>query len=162
MQIASHLICYVYLISQILFLNEMKSAPSLRPLVAGLSPQRSGFLSRPLYWCVGFMVQKANLNTSFLQVLRFSVGRHTSVGIVTRYGWAVRGSNPDGVARFSAPVLLFNWHQICPGNIAAEMWYCHLQRPKCDISHLHLVAACHGYEWVETYFCSPYTPMWRG
>ena len=33
-----------------------------------------------------------------------NVVRDSSVGIATRYGWTVRGSNPCGGARFSAPV----------------------------------------------------------
>jgi len=112
----------------------MKFAPPSRPLDAGLSPQRPGFLPRPLFWCVGFMVEKANLNKSFHQVLRSSVGRHTSVGIVTRYGWAVRGSNPDGDARFSAPVQTdpgahpASYKCIrgpCSGDKAAVAWHWH-------------------------------------
>jgi hypothetical protein len=33
-----------------------------------------------------------------------AVGRDSSVGIATRFGWTVRGSKPDGGTKFSAPV----------------------------------------------------------
>jgi len=46
----------------------------------------------------------AGCTCKYHHILIFCTGRNSSVGIATRYGWTVRGSNPGGEARFSSPV----------------------------------------------------------
>ena len=60
------------------------------------------------------------------------MGRDSSVGIATRYGWMVRGSNPGGGEIFRThpdrpwgpPSLLFSGYRVFPGG---------RERPECDI-----------------------------
>jgi hypothetical protein len=47
-----------------------EAVPWLRPLAAGLPPQRPGFDPRSVH--VGFVVDKVALGQGFLRVLRFS------------------------------------------------------------------------------------------
>ena len=56
-----------------------------------------------LFW-LHYNTYYINTVSVYIILLLVFMGRDSSVGIATRYGWTVRGSNPGGGARFSASV----------------------------------------------------------
>ena len=70
------------------------------------------------------------INFYIARILRRIVGRDSSVGIATRYGLTVRGSNPSGGENFRTrpdrpwgpPSLLYNGYRVIPGGKAAGAW----------------------------------------